>query len=103
MKYCCMDLETSVDRKEIVYLPVTGCVWFYFKKDYEEGYGLYRLGFCPFCGEELPKNRQAVDENGDDPYTDALEEALGKEWCDITPEEIPEEFKTDEWWKKRGL
>ncbi len=45
MKYCCMDLETSVDRKEIVYLPVTGCFWFYFKKDYEEGYGLYRLGF----------------------------------------------------------
>ena len=45
----------------------------------------------------------AIDENGDDPYSDALEEALGKEFCDITEDEIPEEFKTDEWWKKRGL
>ena len=34
---------------------------------------------------------------------DALEEALGKEFCDISEDEIPEEFKTDEWWRKRGL
>lgn len=53
------------------------------------------LRYCPFCGAKLP-NLSLV-------YEDALEEAVGKEFCDIKPEEIPEEFKTDEWWKKRGL
>ena len=57
----------------------------------------------PYCGAKMPKILYGVDENGNDPYEDALEEALGKEFCDITEDEIPEEFKTDEWWKKRGL
>ena len=51
--------------------------------------------FCPWCGKKLPKD-------------------LGDEWFFILEEQynldvsvdkskIPEEFKTDEWWKKRGL
>ena len=36
-------------------------------------------------------------------HGDELEKAVGKSLCDITDDEIPEEFKTDEWWKKRGL
>ena len=59
------------------------------------------LAYCPYCGMKLPN--LLCNENGDDPYSDALEEALGKDYCDITEDEIPEEFKTDEWWKKRGL
>ena len=103
MKYCCTNLEVSTERKEIVYDKPSGCFWFYFKRDYEDSYGLYRLGYCPFCGVKLPKDRKGIDENGNDPYTDALEEAVGKEYCDIKEDEIPEEFKTDEWWRKRGL
>lgn len=38
-----------------------------------------------------------------DIYEDSLEKAVGKDCCDIAEEEIPEEFKTDEWWIKRGL
>jgi hypothetical protein len=51
--------------------------------------------YCPYCGAKLLPL--------DDEYDDALEEAVGKEFCDIKEEEIPEEFKSDEWWKKRGL
>lgn len=53
--------------------------------------------YCPWCGKKLPKN-------------------LGKEWCKIIKEKfgldnvfaeeweiLPEEFKTDKWWKKRRL
>lgn len=53
--------------------------------------------YCPWCGKKVPKE-------------------LGEEWCivikkelgldDVFAEEwatLPEEFKTDEWWKKRGL
>ena len=53
------------------------------------------LGYCPYCGTKLP--------NLSDEYDDCLEEAVGKEYCDITEDEIPEEFKSDVWWKKRGL
>jgi hypothetical protein len=54
------------------------------------------ISYCPFCGSKLPE-LLIFD------YDDALEEAVGKEFCDIKEEEIPKEFQTDEWWKKRGL
>ena len=53
------------------------------------------LTYCPYCGAKLP--------NLSDEYEYALEEALGKDYCDIKSDEIPNEFKTDEWWKKRHL
>ena len=96
--FCCDSLETSVERKEIVYIPIRGSFWFYFKHDYEDSYGLYHLGYCPWCGQKLPDDRLKGDV-----YYDLLERIVGKEYCDIMEDEIPEEFKTDEWWKKRGL
>ena len=56
------------------------------------------FGFCPYCGERLPNLLSC--EGG---YHDTLAAAVGKDYCDITEDEIPEEFKSDEWWKKRGL
>jgi hypothetical protein len=75
-------------------------VTFFIKSNDKGGYQpeYYRSPciYCPYCGAEMPKIF-------DDEYYDALEEAVGKEFCDIKEEEIPEEFKSDEWWKKRGL
>ena len=96
MKYCCRGLQRCVERKEIDYDLIRGSFWFYFKHDYDDGYGLHHLGYCPNCGARLPKD--LLDE-----YCDELEKAVGKEYCDIKEDEIPEEFKSDEWWKKRGL
>ncbi|KIE04885.1 hypothetical protein NF27_FH00030 [Candidatus Jidaibacter acanthamoeba] len=55
------------------------------------------LYYCPWCGTKLP-------------------ESLATRWFEILKAEyklndpifddankVPEEFKTDEWWKKRGL
>ncbi|MCC8483109.1 MAG: hypothetical protein LN561_00815 [Rickettsia endosymbiont of Labidopullus appendiculatus] len=61
-------------------------------------FGMERpMCYCPWCGKKLPKK-------------------LGEEWCKIIKENfglddvfaeewatLPEEYKTDEWWKKRGL
>ena len=57
----------------------------------------YNVKFCPFCCIKLPKD-------------------LTDEWCEILDDDydinpydepqkkrMPAEFKTDEWWKKRGL
>lgn len=56
------------------------------------------LYYCPWCGEKLPESLR-----------DQYFETLKKEY-DVVPElnvqddpNIPQEFKSDEWWKKRGL
>ncbi|MDR1528271.1 MAG: hypothetical protein LBS22_01640 [Puniceicoccales bacterium] len=51
----------------------------------------YILFYCPFCGKKLPTD--LVDE-----HFDAIRDDTGKP---LDP--LPEEFKTDEWWKKRRL
>ena len=52
--------------------------------------------YCPFCGKELPKGLG-------EKYFDILEKDYQIEDIIEEEENIPEEFKTDEWWKKRGL
>lgn len=56
------------------------------------------LSYCPWCGKKLPKSLR-------DEYFDILEKEYGLDNYDIDdhPERIPEEFKSDEWWKKRSL
>ena len=57
--------------------------------------------FCPWCGKKLPKILE-------DEYDQAISVKLSIPIGDITLEtyddpRLPLEFKTDEWWKKRGL
>jgi len=53
--------------------------------------------WCPWCGTKLPKE-----------LSDEWYEVLEKEYNITDPihderNKVPEEFRTDEWWKKRGL
>jgi hypothetical protein len=51
------------------------------------------LRYCPFCCKKLPED-----------LVDAHFDAIRDENGDGRPlDPLPEEFKTDEWWKKRGL
>ena len=55
------------------------------------------LSYCPFCGSKLPND--LVHE-----IYDILENEYKIEGPDIYKfTNVPEEFKTDEWWKKRGI
>ena len=60
------------------------------------------ISFCPFCGSMLPSVLNPEDtilkEYGDD-YVRYTFDPLYKE----LPADVRKEFKTDEWWKKRGL
>ena len=93
-------MQRYVEENNLYYDSSIREVTFYIRSNDKTGYQpeYYRSPciFCPYCGKEQPKSLLFEKD-------DALEEALGKEFCDIKPEEIPEEFKTDEWWKKRGL
>ena len=100
MQFCCDTMQRYVDEHNLVYDPVIREVTFYIKSNDETGFQpeYYRspCAFCPYCGTKLPKS--LLFERDDE-----LEKVLDKESCDITEDEIPEEFKSDEWWKKRGL
>jgi hypothetical protein len=90
----------------------------------EEDPGLYKsyisMQYCPFCGAEFPSDLG-------EKWSDVIWEELGPEYliesraafqkllCKHQGKEyipdpdlpkakpLPKEFKTDEWWKKRGL
>lgn len=58
----------------------------------------YDVNFCPYCGTELPKD--LIDER-----LDILEKEYGIDDIHDPAQKklIPQEFMTDEWWKKRNL
>ena len=96
MKHCCdlMAEFISDPRISVYYNPVLREYYIPFKR-----VKLAQLLFyCPWCSIKLPKVlneeyfRILYDELNLEPELDVLE----------TPD-LPEEFKSDEWWKKRGL
>ena len=55
------------------------------------------LYFCPFCGTRLPKDLH-------EEYCTILNNMFNVRGIgDIPKAKIPSEFKSDEWWIKRGL
>ena len=67
----------------------------------EGGAICWKFSFCPFCGQDIEGKSKIFhkvikDELGIDV------EAEDIEW-DTLETRLPEEFKTDEWWRKRGL
>ncbi len=60
--------------------------------------GLQGICYCPWCGTKLPTSVR-------DEYFRILfdELHLEPELKETETPGLPEEFKTDEWWKKRGL
>lgn len=51
------------------------------------------FNYCPWCGKKLPASKR-------DLWFEEIE-ALGIEFPLIS--KVPNEFETDEWWKKRNL
>lgn len=95
MKFCCPFLNARItlrsfmrDGAYIVYYP-NWRAYTLFTLDNSDSIGLY---CCPFCGKKFPQSLR-------DEWHDMLEQ----EYPDYPNIPLPEEFKTDEWWKKRGF
>jgi hypothetical protein len=59
------------------------------------------IDYCPYCGKKLPKELN-------EEWVNVILKELGLDYMksedtDQFIKELPEEFQTDEWWKKRGL
>ncbi len=97
MKHCCQNMEYYASNKNslLEYDPTVRSYRFII---YDSKNGTHQmLWYCPWCGRKLP-------EELDEEWGEILEKEYGIEepgWKKL--EELPEEFRTDEWWKKRGL
>jgi len=95
--FCCigMFVNSGAKTKLIRYSPHSKDYMFILHDDPDGDY--LELDYCPWCGTKLP-------------------DSLDEKWCKIVKEKfgydnvfaeewakLPEEFKTDAWWKKRGL
>ena len=58
------------------------------------GGGTVEIEYCPWCGTKLPGSLR-------DRWFEEVAKAFGTD--DFEPRNAPKEFKSDEWWKKRGL
>lgn len=95
MNFCCKDMSCYVSQDDICFFYDPQRRAFAIWCNHFESY--YVINNCPWCGAKLPK------ELGDE-FADIVYGELGFDPLDINLEEkLPAEFKTDAWWKKRGL
>lgn len=104
MRYCCKEMKKTIEHRCHIHENIYDCPdnLICYGRIFDE-YGLIIhdgsasgiiISFCPFCGSKLPKSKR-------DLWFDTVEK-LGYE-PDLDNPEVPQEFHTDEWWKKRKL
>lgn len=96
--FCCLDMDFMLQNNEPVYnVQYNSTIREYQLKSLEGPY-ICTIQFCPWCGTQLMKSLR-------NEWYDILEKEYGLDMPRIPKQEkkIPAEFKTDEWWKKRGL
>ena len=99
IKHCCITMDDFIEENKVA---------IYYDKEFrrysigmKNGTGAVQtMIYCPWCGSKLPKSLF-------NKWFDVLESEYGLEDIHVLEIEenpkIPKEFKTDEWWKKRGL
>jgi hypothetical protein len=102
-EFCCEPLCLLIEDPEcpLKYIPFTRefvltAPKHYLKKN--EVSLCFVISYCPRCGKAFP---QELSEQ----WYDTLEQELGiTGFIDAQKRKnLPQEFQTDEWWKKRGL
>lgn len=93
--FCCDNMFEAITENKIIDHDVSVREYgIRFRKN-----RIMMLSFCPWCGVKLPKPLMSkMFKVIWEEYGIPLEEADIYEFTNI-----PDEFKTDEWWKKRGL
>jgi hypothetical protein len=95
-KHCCKVMNYHVHSKNLIDYEPESRDYLFTLRNHSDG-NYQSVIYCPWCGKKLPKS-------------------LNKEWCAIIKEKfgldyvlkedwdrLPKEFKTEEWWRKRGL
>lgn len=88
MKHCCDEMNFFLDEKKVKINYNSSHRKYYI---YASNSAIQLINYCPWCGSKLPS---ALSEKW---YNEL--EAKGFE--DPFEDEIPNEYKTDAWWKGR--
>ncbi len=106
VKHCCEDMRGQVEHVCDIHDSPFDCAdhIIYYNNVFDEygiiihdgGSSYISISHCPFCGKRLPESKR-------ERYFNILENDLNYSDEAILDNEIPEEFKSDEWWKKRNL
>ncbi len=95
-KHCCEKMKFHLDEQDI-YLDYNPVFREYFIDLRRSLHAIQCIWFCPWCGKSLPSDIRRE-------WFDIMEKEYGLE--DPRGEQehlVPEEFKSDEWWKKLDL
>jgi hypothetical protein len=95
--FCCYNMEYYVNKNREISYDIKFRSFHLRLEDDEHYCTRQQLYYCPWCGTKLPEDLDGVwsktlreEYNIHDPIFDDANK-------------VPPEFKTDEWWKKRGL
>ena len=95
MEHCCNEMNLFIEntRDPIKYHLVFRTYYI----DYNTS-NIITMEYCPWCGKKFPKELR-------DEFFDILEEEyqIETDMGEYKETDLPKEFRTDEWWKKRGL
>jgi hypothetical protein len=100
MEYCCTKMKNALNntRMPIEYSPIAREYYLVFRDG--PPFRIHAISHCLWCGEQLPKNLRET-------FFEVLEKECNRDRKTIgdimSDEDIPLEFKSDAWWKKRGL
>jgi len=109
--HCCKNMEYFLNEKKVLifYNPIFR-EYFIGLRSYKDG--KHAIYYCPWCGKQFsPSLIDTYITILSDKYDISFDVPTGK-YFDISSNEFdfpretestPEEFKTDEWWKKRNL
>ena len=96
--FCCLAMDAMIKNDYSLYnVKYDQAIREYYLESLPGPY-IRTIQFCPWCGSQLPKGLR-------DEWFDILENEYGLDdpgWPEQEAK-VPAEFKTDEWWKKRGL
>lgn len=92
MKHCCNELNYILEENRTNMLYDSQLREYQMRVSKSKAY--YHMIFCPWCGKQFTPSLNKE-------FFEILEKEYGID--DYHPNKIPKEFKTDEWWKKRGL
>ena len=105
LKHCCIYMDYALSGKNgnlVEYMPEVRSYSLRFYRE-DEFTGMEKeLWYCPWCGNKLPKKlSHKMEEVLEEEYGITEKDWNAPGWNDNT--HLPEEFKPDEWWKKRNL
>lgn len=92
-KHCCDQMSFHIHEKEkiIIFVPEFREYSIRASKSI-----IQRIDFCPWCGIKLPTDLR-------EEFFDILDKEYNLDTLCLDKRKIPKEFRSDEWWKKRGL